>query len=153
MDATAVVRCAIAASSGADHIRLQAPSALVVRSDERRIRLALENLLGNAEKYAPQAPVTVRLSRLPAGGLRIEVIDQGPGIPLSERKRVFEPFHRATPNHPRPGTGIGLSLVARFATLHGGDAWIEDSATGAHLVITLPEAVATKAADGAVPIG
>lgn len=139
VDVTEVVRGTIANSAVAARTQLEAPTPLLVRTDERRIRLILDNLLNNAEKYAPLAPVTVRLTTLAEGGLRLDVIDQGPGIAPAEREAVFEPFHRATADHPRPGTGIGLSLVARFAALHGGGAWVEDSPIGTHLVVTLPE--------------
>lgn len=138
VDAVAVARRAIAASTIAPRTELIAPGELTVRSDPHRLELIIANLLSNAAKYAQGSSVTVRLSNEGYEGMRLEVVDRGPGIPRTERAAVFEPFHRAVPDHPSPGTGIGLSLVARFARLHGGDAWVEDAEVGAHLVVTLP---------------
>jgi signal transduction histidine kinase len=59
------------------------------------------------------------------------VEDDGPGIPSEHRTSVFEPFeHGPMTSVHNPGVGVGLSLVARFAELHGGRAWVEDRAGG-----------------------
>jgi signal transduction histidine kinase len=91
----------------------------------------VENLLANADRHTPPAtPVWIRTSRHDQGVL-ITVEDAGAGIPLRLRAAVFEPF-RQGPEHLRhaPGVGIGLTLVARFAELHGGRAWVEDRPGG-----------------------
>ena len=64
-------------------------------------------------------------------GVLIMVEDDGPGVPEDLRTTIFEPFRQgpAAPSHS-PGTGIGLSLVARFAELHGGRAWVEERPGG-----------------------
>lgn len=59
----------------------------------------------------------------------LTVDDEGPGVPEHLKAVIFEPFRRGGESHA-PGTGIGLSLVARFAELHGGRAWVEDRAGG-----------------------
>jgi two-component system, NtrC family, sensor histidine kinase GlrK len=81
----------------------------------------------------------VRLAPLADGGGRLEVIDEGPGIPEAERERIFEPLYRVDDDHQRSGTGIGLSLVAAFAQLHGGEARALPSDGGAHLQVDLPD--------------
>jgi len=139
VDVVPLVREVIDASSGRSRTCLDAPPSLEVRTDPKRLTVIVDNLLNNADKYAPSSPVTVRLSARAPGGLCLEVIDHGPGIDADERERVFEPFYRGVLDHPQPGTGIGLSLVARFAALHGGDAWIEDTDWGTHVVVTLPK--------------
>lgn len=125
-------------------IRLGFPNSLgqpirlvICRAQIERI---VTNLLENTAKYAPGSHVEVRVCHHGEQGFRMEVIDDGPGIPPAERERVFEAFHRGNANDPRPGTGIGLALVAEFARLHGGRAWAEPSDHGAHLVVEAPSA-------------
>jgi signal transduction histidine kinase len=85
------------------------------------------NLLDNAVKYARSAQdktISVR-TRNADGFAIIEVEDRGPGVPHRQRKRVFEQFYRCTPEgagqgSPATGTGLGLSLVSRFAEAHDG---------------------------------
>lgn len=81
------------------------------------------------------------------GTLRLEVIDEAPGIASKEREQVSKPFFRGEDDHPKPGTGIGPALVAEFARLHRGRAWVEPSQRGAHLIVELPGATA----DAVVP--
>ena len=101
-----------------------APSWVV--GDPIRIRQALLNLLSNAIKFTPRGSVEVRVA--PAGGalVRIEVEDQGVGIPPERLEAVFEPFVQADVSTTRRygGTGLGLSLVRQFARLHGGEAGV-----------------------------
>ena len=73
----------------------------------------------------------------------LSVIDQGPGIPESERDRVVERFVRLDQSRTVPGSGLGLSLVAAVARLHGGELKFEDNAlgpevTGLKAIIALP---------------
>lgn len=126
------------ASPVGSRTQLEAATDLVVQTDRRYLELIVRNLLSNVDKYAPTGPVTVRATPLPGGGLRLDVIDRGPGIPPGDRHAVFEPFYRAGIAHPHPGTGIGLSLVGRSAALHGGHAWLEDTDQGTHVAVTLP---------------
>jgi signal transduction histidine kinase len=99
--------------------------------DGPKVERIVENLLTNAAKYTPEAtPVRVMVRKHDEGVL-IVVEDDGPGIPDPMKEAVFEPFQRGS-DAPRraPGTGIGLSLVARFAELHGGRAWVQDRPSG-----------------------
>lgn len=95
-----------------------------IEADESLIRRALRNLLTNAERYAPGTSVIVTVG-LEAQTATVTpqvcftVTDQGPGIPETERARVFEPFYRARGAAPG-GTGLGLSLVQQIAQRHGG---------------------------------
>jgi PAS domain S-box-containing protein len=105
--------------------------SVVAEVDGSKIERIVENLLMNASKHTP--PGTSILVRVvPQGdGALIVVEDEGPGVPDALKDVVFRPFERGpnTPTHA-PGTGIGLSLVARFAELHGGRAWVEDRRGG-----------------------
>jgi PAS domain S-box-containing protein len=107
--------------------------------DAPKVERLVENLLANAARHTPAgSPVRVRLWR-ENGGASIAVDDQGPGIPDDLKEAIFEPFQRAPRSASEPGSGIGLSLVARFAELHGGRAWVEDrEGGGASFRVFLP---------------
>jgi two-component system, OmpR family, sensor histidine kinase MtrB len=69
------------------------------------------------------------------------VSDAGPGVPVEQRERIFQPFHRgpSAASHA-PGSGVGLALVAQFASLHGGRAWVEPrTGGGASFQVLLPD--------------
>jgi signal transduction histidine kinase len=99
--------------------------------DPTHVERIVQNLVGNAVKYTPDAsPITLTVRTGYEGAVVITVSDEGPGIPEAERKSVFEPFHRLADASHAQGAGVGLALVARFARMHGGRAWITDSASG-----------------------
>jgi signal transduction histidine kinase len=75
----------------------------------------------------------------------IVVSDRGPGIPETERERVLERFVRLEASRSAPGSGLGLSLVAAVARLHGGDLKLFDNEPGLKAVLTLPMAGAVDA--------
>jgi two-component system sensor histidine kinase KdpD len=101
---------------------------VTVSVDPAKVERIIENLLSNAARHTPpETPVWVRVERAEGGdGVLIAVEDAGAGVPEDLRDSVFEPF-RQGPDAPAyaPGVGIGLTLVARFAELHGGKAWVE----------------------------
>jgi len=104
---------------------------VVARVDPAMVERILENLLANAARHTPpDTLVWVRVARRDQGVL-IAVEDAGGGVPPELRAALFEPF-RQGPDAPAhtPGVGIGLSLVARFAELHGGRAWVEERPGG-----------------------
>ena len=101
--------------------------------------MAIDNALDNALKFSGVAPVTVRLTASSAE-IICEIRDSGPGVPRSERERVFEPFYRAaavSSNGVR-GYGLGLALIAHVARAHGGAASFVEVETGALLRLTFP---------------
>jgi signal transduction histidine kinase len=87
----------------------------------------IENLVTNAIRYtATGTPIWVSLDN-DDQGLIVRVEDAGPGVSPALRDTIFEPFRQGTEQvEHSPGVGIGLSLVARFAELHGGRAWVEE---------------------------
>ena len=99
--------------------------------DPAKIERIVENLLANAARHTPPGTKIWVGIRPFDGGALLYVDDEGEGVPPDLRHTVFEPFRRG-PDAPRhaPGVGIGLSLVARFAELHGGRAWIEERPGG-----------------------
>ncbi|MGE5489868.1 MAG: sensor histidine kinase [Actinomycetota bacterium] len=89
------------------------------------LREALGNLIDNALRYTPAGGVVTVRSRMTEAGPRLEVEDDGPGIPATERERVFERFYRL-PGTAGDGCGLGLSIVREIAELHGARIAIED---------------------------
>lgn len=110
--------------------------------DPDRLRQVIDNLIENALRHAAG---TVALSTRRANELvRIEVTDDGPGIPEPERVKIFDKFHRL--DSPAPGTGLGLWLCHELVTRMNGRIWVtEGSAGGACFVIELPVAPQDRA--------
>jgi signal transduction histidine kinase len=112
------------------------------------LRQVLINLLDNAVKYGPpEQRVLVTVNGDPAIA-RVEVLDQGPGIPVSEREAIFQPFRRgrAAASSGAGGSGIGLTIVREIVTAHGGSVVVADSSSGARIVVELPAVEATSSA-------
>jgi PAS domain S-box-containing protein len=107
--------------------------------DPSHVERIMENLLVNASKHTPPGkPVRLTVTSHPRA-VEISVEDRGAGVPDALKDSVFKPFERGEENGHAPGTGIGLSLVARFAELHGGRAWVEDRpGGGARFRVSLP---------------
>ena len=99
--------------------------------DASKVERIVENLLSNAAKYTPPGtPITVRV-RPEDRGVYIVIEDAGPGVPDDLKADIFRAFARGTAaQRHSPGVGIGLSLVAQFAEMHGGRAWVEDRPGG-----------------------
>jgi signal transduction histidine kinase len=111
-----------------------------IDADAGKVERIVENLLTNAVKHTPdRTPIHIRVERGADGadGALITVQDEGPGVPNEIKAAIFEPFRQGA--GARSGAGVGLSLVARFAELHGGRAWVEDRAGGgASFLVFLP---------------
>ena len=115
---------------------------LVASVDAAKVERIVENLLANASRHTPPGSrIWVRSRREPDGVLLV-VEDEGVGVPDELKEAVFEPFRQGPgPATVSPGVGVGLSLVARFAELHGGRAWVEERpGGGASFRVLLPEA-------------
>ena len=139
VDLCRVLREAVEQHPDAARVRLELPEHLEIGVDPVHVERIVVNLIDNANKYAPEGPVVIRLSAGAEGRVCLDIRDQGPGIPPWALERVFEPFFRADNEHPQPGTGVGLALVAEFARLHGGSAWAENPHEGgARIVVELP---------------
>ncbi|MBW3618853.1 MAG: GAF domain-containing protein [Actinobacteria bacterium] len=136
-----LVREALAQVELDDHelvLELEPVSAVVARTKVERI---VVNLVVNASVHTGSGTITVRLAREGEAAI-LSVEDEGAGVAEQDREVLFEPFRQGetAPSH-RPGTGIGLSLVAAFAELHGGRAWIDEApGGGAAFRVLLPTA-------------
>jgi two-component system sensor histidine kinase GlrK len=117
--------------------------------DEDKIRVVLDNLLSNAVKFSPERGlISIKLYK-ERGDAVFEVLDEGPGIPEPEREKIFEAFYRGTetPVAAIKGSGLGLSIVKEYVTLHRGRIEVLEG-PGAHFRIRFPRrrADAKKAA-------
>jgi signal transduction histidine kinase/CheY-like chemotaxis protein len=93
---------------------------LSVRADATRFRQILMNLSGNAIKFTPEGGRIELAARLVEGRVKIEVRDNGNGIPLEDQKRIFEAFYRRRESGKAiEGTGLGLAITTRLVELHG----------------------------------
>lgn len=129
--------------------RLEVLAQPTVHGDARLLRRLLRNLLENAQRHGARAPVSgqadVALTLEPCQKegvphARVVVDDNGPGVPVAQRERIFEPFFRlAGASEREGGVGLGLALVKTIATRHGGTVRCEASpAGGARFVVELP---------------
>jgi PAS domain S-box-containing protein len=112
-----------------------------VTADAAKVERIVENLLANAARHTdPGTPIWVRVAPGERGAL-LCVDDAGPGVPVDQRESIFRPFHRGPGvGSYAPGSGVGLALVAQLASLHDGQAWVEDRAGGgASFRVLLPE--------------
>jgi signal transduction histidine kinase len=113
------------------------PPKLEINGDPALLQQAVANLIDNALKFSPPAG-TVRLSvEVRRGRTWIIVTDQGPGIPEEDRARATDRFYRGDSARGTPGSGLGLSLVAAVAQLHGGALRLEDANPGLRAVLDL----------------
>jgi signal transduction histidine kinase len=126
-------------------LKIEAASPALVKGNRELVSQALANLVDNAIKYARPASGStgvdgeiVVAARHDGTGIELAVCDHGPGIPEGDRGRVVERFVRLEQSRSEPGSGLGLSLAAAIAHLHGGELKFADNAPGLKAVITLP---------------
>ncbi|MCB1692908.1 MAG: HAMP domain-containing histidine kinase [Pseudomonadales bacterium] len=118
------------------NLELDCDPTIPVTADYERVSTLFANVLGNAIKYSPPGATVNVDVHARAGNVEIDVTDHGPGIPDSDRDRVFQPFYQGASGEE--GTGIGLSLVRTCVELHGGEAVFMDASEGAHFHALLP---------------
>ena len=123
----------------ADRVETDIPVEVgLVRVDGPQVHRVLVNLIENALKFSsPSDPIDVTVED--GGGVRVRVRDRGPGIPESDRERIFDPFERGSTSGP--GSGLGLAIARGFAEANGGRVWVEpeaESSGGSTFVLELP---------------
>ena len=134
-------------------LRVDAPGPAMIKGYRELVSQALANLIDNAIKYAPSqagadgaATEIVVTASVEGDRIALTVCDRGPGIPPADRSRVVERFVRLEQSRSEPGSGLGLSLVAAVARLHGGELRLDDNAPGLKASIILPRATDTVGA-------
>jgi two-component system sensor histidine kinase KdpD len=124
--------------------------ALEAVADWDRLGQVLDNLLVNADRYAPpKSPIKIHVAPGARGTIVTRVIDHGPGVPAEIRDRIFDRFVREEPAVAE-GTGLGLPIVRGIIEAHAGRVWLDDpeDGGGAVFAFTLP-AVPAEATPGA----
>jgi PAS domain S-box-containing protein len=103
-----------------------------LEADDLRFRQVVENLVANAVKFGPDGGLITVACAVDGTDWLVDVVDEGPGMPLEARERVFEPFARLpeAEDHSVPGTGLGLAIVKGFVELHGGSVGVVDTESG-----------------------
>jgi signal transduction histidine kinase len=128
-----------ACPDAAERIGYDGPAHMTLRARSLALKRALANLVTNAVNYGGGA--VVRLAPPADGVVRIDVDDDGPGIPPNELDRVFEPFHRGEPSRNREtgGVGLGLPIARNILRAHGGDVTLANRPSGGvRATVTLP---------------
>ncbi|WP_210269767.1 sensor histidine kinase [Hyphomicrobium methylovorum] len=121
-------------------LAIEEAHGIFVRANRQLIGQAVANLIDNAIKYSragePGSTITVTVNRV-NDGAAIAVADHGPGIKPDDRGRALKRFVRLEASRTKPGTGLGLSLVAAVARLHHGEVRLEDNNPGLKVVLVL----------------
>jgi two-component system sensor histidine kinase KdpD len=110
-----------------------------IPADPVQLDQVFTNLLENAARHSPSGgTVHIHVGR-DGAAVRVRIADEGLGIPLAQREKVFEPFYRGREDPERPGSGLGLAIVRAIVTAHDGRIWIEETtAGGTAVVLDLP---------------
>ncbi|MFI5706940.1 DUF4153 domain-containing protein [Kribbella sp. NPDC051620] len=117
------------------------PTWLTVPADLSRLHQLVANLLDNASRHSPAGGVVRLVALATAEGWRLEVTDEGPGIPVADRDRVFERFGTLAETEGGGGTGLGLAIARWVTDLHGGTIHFvepEPNTSGARARVDLP---------------
>lgn len=120
---------------------LDVPPGLSVDGDPDRLNQVVTNLVVNAGRHAPGATVTARARPGAAGTVRIEIEDDGPGVPDGDLQGLFDRFTRSDRSRSVDGSGLGLAIVRSIVELHDGTVHAERASPhGLRLVVALPAA-------------
>jgi two-component system sensor histidine kinase GlrK len=118
-----------------------APDATHISADPDKLQVIVDNLLSNAIKHAPAGSTIELFARREHDAVTIGIRDEGLGIPLKDRERVFDPYFQGetSASGSIKGSGVGLSIVREYALAHGGRAMVsEDERGGAQVCVVLP---------------
>lgn len=129
---------AVAEDQGVTLTLVHDKSNLTVAGDGQLLAQAIGNLIDNAIKYDRDGREVTISAEKRGSWVHLSVADRGPGVPEEERSRVTERFYRGERSRSRPGSGLGLSLVAAVAQLHEGRLELKDNLPGLRAEIILP---------------
>ena len=141
VDLDEIVFAEVARLRGTTHVVLDAHrvSAGLVHGDPDLVSRIVRNVLSNAVRHA-RSLVRVSVATVD-GQVEFRVADDGPGVPVAERERVFERFHRLDEARARDGggSGLGLAIVRDAVRAHNGAVSIQDAGPGALVTVRLPQ--------------
>ncbi len=137
--ASAIDDCLLELSSlkGKRAVQTKIPAGLKVYADPDRLHVVFINLLSNAFRFTDDRGEVIIKAEKRTGHVRIEVQDNGVGIPVEHIEHIFEPFYQA--DRSRGGTGLGLAIVKRIVEGHGGEVTVSSSEEGTTFVILWPD--------------
>jgi signal transduction histidine kinase len=122
-------------------VQVQAADGLSLVADEERVHQVLRNLVDNAVRFSPPGGTVVVGATEHGEAVRLEVADEGPGIPADSRERVFERFYRVDESRSGGGAGLGLAIARWIVEMHGGAICVEDAQPhGCRVLVDLPRA-------------
>jgi two-component system sensor histidine kinase GlrK len=121
-------------------VRIEA-SDECVSLDAEKMAVVVDNLLSNAIDFSPEGGDIVLRATRTGGRLRLECVDQGPGVAAEDAERIFEPFvqGRQIAPVPRHGSGVGLSIVRELVRAMGGRVALVPAAQGAHFLVEVAD--------------
>jgi two-component system sensor histidine kinase TctE len=108
----------------------------VIKGNEERLRELLYNLLDNAIRYTQKGGRVTVATNASADGVALIVEDNGPGVPVEERDKIFDRFHRVVGSE-QEGSGLGLAIVQEIAKLHGASISLAEASPDGGLKITI----------------
>jgi signal transduction histidine kinase len=141
VDLVELAREAANSSEKNEHpIDIVGPDRLMASVDANHLRVAISNLIRNARAYSPAGGIVEMRIGADDDGATISVADRGPGVPPSERERIFDPFMRGELGQStRFGKGLGLFIARRVVEAHGGRIWVNSpKGEGAVFHMTIP---------------
>ena len=149
LDLTATARLvaesfAPSAEEGGRTLVLVADGPVMVEGDAELLAQLLVNLVENGLRHTPAGSAIRVIASMTEAGPVLSVIDDGPGVAAAEHERLFDRFYRLERSRSTPGSGLGLSLVAAIAKLHGARVALHDAEPGLEARVTFPSAGAAQ---------
>jgi len=117
-------------------LNVQIADKLELSADRDMLFQAFANLMDNATKYTPANGVISIISVLDGDNWRVEITDNGPGIPEKEHEKVVQRFYRLDQSRTTPGSGLGLALVFAVLKLHKLELTFEDNSPGLRVCVS-----------------
>ncbi len=128
------------AEEGGRTLLLAAGGPVLIEGDGELLAQLLVNLVENGLRHTPQGS-TVRVAvDMDGASPRLQVVDDGPGVPPTVRDKVFDRFYRLERSRSTPGSGLGLALVAAIAQLHNAEVSLSDAGPGLAARLVFPPA-------------
>jgi PAS domain S-box-containing protein len=137
-----VARAQIQALTRDHQLVLDIPQTLPeVLADDQRLAQVLVNLVENAAKYSPSPSLISVCAREEGTVIRVDICDEGEGIPMEERSAIFEAFRQVNKGLQQRGAGLGLAICKGLVEAHGGQIWVQDHhGPGTIISFTVPVA-------------